>query len=72
MATALYDQYKALVDNQVQRQESLTTYTITSESPFTVNYTIIGNKNNKKEQVVYQVTFDDSKDAIVSFVQLQE
>lgn len=70
IADALFIQYKELVDRNVKRQESITTYTLISESPLTITYTIIGIKNDEKEQVTYEIIFDDKQDKIISFVQV--
>ena len=70
VAEALAKQYQELVANKMKREEKLTTYTILTDSPLTIQYHILGTKNDAKDQVTYEVVFNDTHDKVSSFVQV--
>lgn len=70
IAEAMVEQLQDLKNQSIQREETLTTFTIESTSPLTIRYHIIGKRNGVKEEVSYEVIFDEALEYITSFVQV--
>lgn len=72
VAQAMKDQYKELSDSKIIRQEKLTTYKILSTDPLKISFSISGERNGEKENVTYEVIYDEAVEKIISFVQVNQ
>ena len=70
-AQAIIKEKEGMANEKIVRTQRTTDFSILSETPLKIRFNIIGTLNGQPHQAVYELILNESKDQIISLIQVQ-